>query len=217
MALEKMDDFFENRLNGYENHQLNNIEHAKEFYTVTAKELPTAPKCKILDLGCGTGLELNEYFKFNKSAEVTGIDLAEGMLEALKRKFKDKSIDLICGSYFDVPFGKGLFDAAVSVESLHHFTFDMKVPLYKKIYSSLKKNGYFILTDYMIESEKEEAQNFINLEKLKKEQGISGGEFYHYDTPLTREHEKAALYKGGFSKVECIKIFGSTTIFKALK
>ena len=35
--LEKMKDFFDNRVEVYESHQLNNIDFAKEFYPFTAK------------------------------------------------------------------------------------------------------------------------------------------------------------------------------------
>ena len=38
------------------------------------------------------------------------------------RKFSGRKIKLICASYFDVPFEANHFDAAVSVESLHHLT-----------------------------------------------------------------------------------------------
>ena len=58
--LEKMSDFFEARLDGYDAHMLTNIESAAEFYPLTAKQLPMAETCHILDLGCGTGLELEE-------------------------------------------------------------------------------------------------------------------------------------------------------------
>ena len=34
--LEKMNEFFNNRVNGYERHQLNAIEGAQEFYPFTA-------------------------------------------------------------------------------------------------------------------------------------------------------------------------------------
>lgn len=121
--LEKMADFFENRLDGYDEHMLTNIEAADEFYPFTAKQLPTTENCHILDLGCGTGLELEEYYLLNPSARITGIDLSQGMLSILKKKFADKDITLICGSYFDVPFGVSSFDGAVSVESLHHFIY----------------------------------------------------------------------------------------------
>ena len=125
--LEKMGAFFDARLQGYEDHQLTSIQSAREFYPFTAGCLPQRDGAKILDLGCGTGLELGYYFETVPTAEVTGIDLAPGMLDALRRKFPDRSLTLVQGSYFDVPLGEGAFDAAVSVESLHHFTQEEKV------------------------------------------------------------------------------------------
>lgn len=83
MKLEKMDEFFNNRLEIYDDHQINCIEGAAEFYRYTANLLPKAIGCKVLDLGCGTGLELEEYFKLNPQANVTGIDLASGMLKKI--------------------------------------------------------------------------------------------------------------------------------------
>ena len=166
--LEKMSDFFEKRLDGYDEHMLNEIDGAKDFYPYTAEQLPKGKNCRILDLGCGTGLELEFYFKINQSAKITGIDLSEGMLNALKSKFQDKNIKLIKGSYFEIPFGEDLFDGAVSVESLHHFTKEEKISLYKKLYKSLKNNGYFILTDYFALSYDEEIEHRSNLVKLKK-------------------------------------------------
>ena len=87
----------------------------------------------VLDLGCGTGLELEYYFPRNPAARVTGIDLAPGMLGRLREKFPDKALRLINGSYFDVPLEAERYDAVVSVESLHHFTAGEKLPLYQKL------------------------------------------------------------------------------------
>ena len=215
--LEKMSEFFEARLDGYDEHMLTNIESADEFYPFTAKQLPTSENCHILDLGCGTGLELEEYYPLNPSATVTGIDLSQGMLSALKKKFVGKDITLICDSYFDVPFAVSSFDAAVSVESLHHFTKEKKVPLYVKLHRALKENGYFVLTDYFSLSDEEEQMHRQNLIALKEEQGISGDEFYHYDTPLTVKHEVEALVEAGFSGVEVLKNWGATYTIKAVK
>ena len=215
--LEKMSDFFEARLDGYDEHMMTNIECADEFYPLTARCLPTAENCQVLDLGCGTGLELEAYFASNPSAKVTGIDLSEGMLEALKKKFTDKDITLICDSYFDVPLGEKVFDAAVSVESLHHFTKEEKLPLYRKLQEALKDGGFFILTDYFAESEEHEVLYRKELIAMKKEQGIADDEFYHYDTPLTVEHEMEALLEAGFSKVEVLNHWGATYLLKASK
>ena len=215
--LEKMADFFENRLDGYDEHMMTNIEAADEFYPFTAKQLPTTENCHILDLGCGTGLELEEYYPLNPSAKITGVDLSQGMLSALKKKFADKDITLICGSYFDVHFGMSLFDSAVSVESLHHFTKAEKVPLYAKLHRALKDGGYFVLTDYFSLTDEEEQMHRQNLSELKTEQGISDDAFYHYDTPLTVKHETEALLEAGFSSVGVLKNWGATYTIKAVK
>ena len=215
--LEKMSDFLEARLDGYDEHMRNNIESASEFYPFTASLLPTAKNSRVLDLGCGTGLELEEYCPLNPSAKITGIDLSHGMLTELKRKFADKDMTLICGSYFDVPLSENVFDAAVSVESLHHFTKEEKVGLYTKLHAALKDNGYFILTDYFALSDDEETMHRKNLSALKAEQGIDDQEFYHYDTPLTVQHETQALIEAGFSSVEVLGSWGATCTIKATK
>ena len=215
--LEKMSDFFEARLDGYDRHMMTNIESADQFYPFTAQQLPTTENCHILDLGCGTGLELEEYYRLNPSARVTGIDLSQGMLSALKKKFEGKEITLICGSYFEVPFGVSLFDGAVSAESLHHFTKEEKVPLYAKLHSALKTGGYFIMTDYFSLSEEEEQMHRQTLAALKAEQEIADNEFYHYDTPLTVKHETEALVEAGFSFVEVLQNWGATYTLKAVR
>ena len=139
------------------------------------------------------------------------------MLAELKRKFADKDIALICGSYFDVPLGENVFDAAVSVESLHHFTKAEKIPLYAKLRIALKENGYFILTDYFSSSDDEEKMHRQTLNALKAEQGIADNEFYHYDTPLTVQHEIEALTEAGFASVEVLNHWEATYTIKAVK
>ncbi len=216
-TLEKMAAFFEARLDGYDEHMLNDIESATEFYPFTASLLPTTAGAEVLDLGCGTGLELEFYFKINPTARVTGIDLSAGMLEALRFKFPHKTLTLIQDSYFDVPLEAGKYNAAVSVESLHHFTKEQKTGLYRRLQNALTPDGYFILTDYFAPTEADEAFYASELARLKAEQGIADGEFYHYDTPLTVEREIEALMGGGFSKVEILGKWGATCTLKAAK
>ena len=215
--LEKMNEFFSKRLDGYEEHQLNAIDGAREFYPFTASLLPVQNGAAVLDLGCGTGLELEYYFKFNPTAKITGIDLSEDMLAALKQKFSGKAITAIHGSYFDIPFEKDRYDAAVSVESLHHFTKKEKTSLYKKVLQALAADGFFILTDYFARTEEEE--NFFRREllRLKAAQGIIDNALYHYDTPLTAEHEMQILREAGFSCAEISAQWGATCTIKAVK
>ena len=209
--LERMDDFFAARLDGYDEHMKRDIEGASGFYAYTASLLPAAAGSQVLDLGCGTGLELEEYFTLNPGAFVTGIDLSEAMLNVLKAKFPKKNLTLLRASYFDVPLGNALYDAAVSVESLHHFPAEMKASLYEKLLAALKENGFFVLTDYFAESEEAEKAYFRNLAFLKKEQGLSDDVFYHYDTPLTVEHETDILLQAGFRDVRVMERWGEST------
>ncbi len=215
--LEKMGAFFEARLDGYEEHQLTGIDSAREFYPFTASCLPQTAEPAVLDLGCGTGLELGYYFETVPASKITGIDLSVGMLEVLRGKFPDRALTLIAGSYFDVPLKERAFDAAVSVESLHHFTKEEKIPLYEKVRKALKPGGFLILTDYFAASDEEERARRAELLRLKQEQGAADGEFYHYDTPLTVDHEKEALLSAGFSSVSVLKNWGATYTLKATR
>ena len=101
--------------------------------------------------------------------------------------------------------------------SSHHFTKEEKIPLYAKLCKALKDGGYFILTDYFALSNEDEKTFRNELLRLKREQGINDNEFYHYDTPLTIEHEIEALFKAGFSYVEVLNNWGATFTIKAVK
>ena len=209
--LEKMDDFFAARVDGYDEHMKTNIEGASGFYAYTASLLPQEAGSRVLDLGCGTGLELEEYFARNPGAKVTGIDLSAAMLDALKAKFPDRDLTLVRASYFEAPLGEGVYDGAVSVESLHHFTAELKAGLYKKLRTALKEGGRFALTDYFAESEEMEKEYFRNLAELKRAQGLPDDAFYHYDTPLLAEHEMDLLRGAGFRDVRILEKWGEST------
>lgn len=213
--LEKMATFFEARLEGYDAHMLEEIDGAAGFYPFTASLLPRQAGARVLDLGCGTGLELEEYFKLNPQAQAEGIDLSAGMLAQLHRKLPQVWVRQ--GSYFDLPFEREWYDAVVSVESLHHFTQAEKMPLYQKVYGALKSGGIFVLTDYFAPSEQLERQYRADYLRLRAEQGIEDEDFYHYDTPLTVEHETEALRYGGFKKIEILKNWSSTYTLRCEK
>lgn len=98
--LEEMDAFFTRRLSGYEAHML---AHWAADYENLAAAVP-ADAQRILDLGCGTGLELDAIFRRFPQMRVTGVDLSPAMLERLREKHGGRALELICGSYFTVDF-----------------------------------------------------------------------------------------------------------------
>ena len=215
---EKMDEFFNKRANAYEDHMIADL-GLTEFYNEIQECLPGGEgKLAFIDLGCGTGLEIEKIFNCNPNAEITGIDLSSEMLEVLKAKFNDKSnqLNVVCGSYFDFEFDIVKYDCAISTYSLHHFTVDEKLMLYKRIYNSLKENGIFINGDYVVGSIEEESFYISENERIRKENGITTG-FYHYDTPLCITTEEELLLKAGFKNVVKVKQWESTIIFKCYK
>ena len=214
--LETMSDFFTARTEMYDEHMLTEVDGCKEGYAEMASHIPDNTQT-LLDLGCGTGLELEPIFNRFPRLKVTGIDLTESMLEKLKSKFPDKDMKLICGDYFQTEFGEEKFDCAVSFQTMHHFKKDKKLTLYKKLLNSLKDGGVYIECDYMVLTQAEEDHWFSENDRLRLEQGIVGDEFYHYDTPCTVDNQIELLKTAGFSSVERVFRMENTTMLIAKK
>lgn len=219
--LEEIGSFFNNRADVYNEVHLEHI-GGKESKNVIASFLPDHTKT-IIDFGIGTGLELEEIFKRFPDAEVTGLDIAENMLKLLAESYPDKNITIHCASYLDYNFGNSLYDAAISVMTLHHYTHEIKTDLYKKIHACIKQNGVYIECDYMLsEHEHEDPQgmedfHFSEYARLKNEQGITDNRDYHYDTPCTVSNQIEMLSAAGFTSVREVWRAGNTVILFADK
>lgn len=210
--LEDMDGFFAKRVDGYEEH----MSIWTGAYQRFAELLPEECR-KVLDLGCGTGLELDEIWKRNPDVAVTGVDLCESMLEKLQEKHGDKALETVCADYFRYDMGNEKWDAVISFESLHHFLPEKKLGLYRKIYHALKQGGQFILGDYIACcEEEEELLRKVCLEKRKKAQ-IPEDVFVHFDIPLTLEREMELLRKAGFVRIEVADSIEGATLIVAGK
>jgi tRNA (cmo5U34)-methyltransferase len=195
--LESMADFFTARLDGYEEHMLNAV--SDKGYRKFAELVPADTKT-MLDLGCGTGLELDWIFKRLPGVLVTGIDLTQAMLDKLKQKHPDKDLTLICGNYFEEELGNNVYDTVISYQTMHHFSHEEKVGLYKKICTALKPGGVYLESDYMVDEHRRDEMQAENI-KLRREQNIPDGEFYHFDIPYTVENQVDMLKEAGFSRI----------------
>ena len=212
--LEKMADFFTARVDEYDNHMMNDVVGCKEGYIKMAELLPETV-VNLLDLGCGTGLELDEIFKIRPNIKVTGVDLSKAMLGVLKQKHPNQDLTLINANYFDYDFGIEWFDAIISFQTMHHFSHEQKIQLYSRIYSALKPGGKYIECDYMVIEQKDEDYNFKESVRIRNEQNITDGEFYHYDTPCTIDNQLKMLRLAKFEKVEMVWRIENSTIVVA--
>lgn len=209
---EDMGAFFDRRISGYEDHMSFWSEHYRRVAELVPENAET-----LLDLGCGTGLELDRIFERMPNLCVTAIDLSESMVDKLLKKHGSRNIEAILDDYFLHDFGENRFDAAVSVESLHHFTAEKKAGLFNKIYRALKPGGIYIECDYIASIPEIEKLTFEECRRRRERDGIPDGVYIHFDTPLTLEHELEAMRLGGFDEAALVEEINGTPIIVAKK
>lgn len=209
---EEMAAFFANRLDGYEDVHLRNW---GELYARIADFFDDGLRT-LLDIGCGTGLELEAMFRRFPELDVTGIDLSADMLEKAKEKFFRKNFRPIQADYFAHPFPAEAFDAALSFETLHHFPYEKKGGIYEKIFNTLKNGGYYIECDYVACCPEEEDLCRERCRRARAKSGLPEDVFIHIDTPLTMTHQLELMERAGF-RAEVLYQNGGTVLFRADK
>lgn len=211
--IEEMTDFFSKRMDIYEKvhleHWVKEYAHIADYFEGEIQSL--------LDIGCGTGLELEAIYQRFPKVKVTGIDLSEDMLKKLQAKYKDREIELILSDYFEYPFGTGQYDAALSFETLHHFKFEKKQKIYDKLYQAIKQDGYYIECDYIACSEEEEMLCLEQYKYKRRVNKIPDNVFVHVDIPLTLEHQIELMENAGFNNIRVLYENCGTMIIKAKK
>ena len=192
--LETMSGFFDRRVDSYEDH----MRPWRAYYRWLGELIPAQAET-LLDLGCGTGLELDEIFRLHPDIRVTGIDLAPGMLARLREKHPERKLTLTVGDYLTGPLAPCAFDVAVAFETLHHFPPETKLGLFRRIFAALRPGGMLLEGDYIAESDEMETYLFQELARRRARQHVPEGTFVHFDTPLTLAHELSLLSQAGFT------------------
>jgi ubiquinone/menaquinone biosynthesis C-methylase UbiE len=86
---EEMKSFFDYRVERYDEHMAESVEEYLAFYRQIAVPFhETDEPIEILDLGAGTGIELEFIFAKAPNARVTAVDLSEAMLNKLIKKYE---------------------------------------------------------------------------------------------------------------------------------
>ena len=170
---------------------------------VAAQFPETQEPLKILDVGCGTGLELAHIFERVPNAQITAMDQAPRMLAELGTKYAARmaQITLLEASCVEWPPGLVGFDYVVSVLCVHHFPPDTKVDIYRDFRQALKPGGVYVEGDQMTDGPAG-AEDHADFERSVG--NLPGGRIgeWNYDITLNFQTNRQLLRDAGFKTVE---------------
>ena len=212
-----MDEFFDGVSGEYDAHMKEYVEGFEQFYLSVATAIPeTKAELGILDIGCGTGLELAAVFERAPNALITGVDLSVEMLDILRDKYTDylNQITLIQESYVTFSYREEAYDYIISVMTLHHLLPESKHNLYRKIRQALKPGGKYIEGDYITTPEKEK-QVRDSFYKLRESDRTLVDGTHHIDLECSLETQKDLLVKAGFAGVDVLWEYGEAAVYAA--
>jgi tRNA (cmo5U34)-methyltransferase len=215
---ENMAAFFDTRAAGYDEHMRGfvfNETTITQFYQAVSSPIEkTSEPLKVLDLGCGTGLELEALIKRVPNACITGVDLSKNMLALLQKRYASYMhyITLVEDSYLSMPFGTHTYDHIISAMSMHHLLHDTKRNFYKKIHSVLQPGGKYIEGDSVTPVDMESQFLAEYQESLESVPPAEEG-YYHVDIPSSIGTQKRLLLEAGFKDFQLIWQMDSTAVW----
>lgn len=206
------------------------VEIAKSLY---AYFISSRNEARVLDLGCGDGLFVQELLKSFSPTSVTLIDGSAEMLEAAKNRLGNSAnINFINASFQDLPAGESLnekFDFIYSSLAIHHLPFEEKTHLYTYIYNLLSPDGCFVHYDVVVPPSEKIEKWYLSLwcqwikghpDKEMREKLLGIPEQYKGNPdnmPDTLESQLQSLEKIGFKEVDCFFKYGIFSLFGGFK
>lgn len=106
-----------------------------------ARSLPVG--AAVLDAGCGVGVPAAKFLA-DEGFRVTGVDIAEPMLELAKKNVP--SATFIAGDMTKLEFPDGSFDGIVSLHAIHHVPREQHEDVFRVFHRLLKHQGVLMIS-----------------------------------------------------------------------
>lgn len=106
---------------------------------------PPAPGMRVLDVGCGTGTQLERYA--GAGAIVTGVDLSPAMLAVAADRLGGHA-NLICEDATSLSFEDGSFDLVIASLLLHELAPAMRSDVLDEMVRVTAHDGAMLVIDY---------------------------------------------------------------------
>jgi tRNA (cmo5U34)-methyltransferase len=210
--------FFDARAAGYDGYMRGHIfsetTFAQFYQAVSSPIEKTGEPLNILDLGCGTGLEIEALLQRAPNAVITGVDLSANMLELLRTRYiaHMSQVTLVTDSYLAMPFGTQAYDHIISVLTNHHLLHDAKRKLYTRIHAALKPGGKYIEGDSVVPADME----YQFLDEYYEQAALvppAQNGYYHIDVPLSIGTQRSLLLEAGFRDFELLWQMDSAAVW----
>ncbi len=118
---------------------------AQRLRTIGLTLYPPRDNLSVLDVGCGTGMQLALYQR--PGCSLTGIDLSPAMLAVARRKL-GSAAELHVGDASQMPFSEALFDLVTIVLVLHEMPPMLRSAVLQECRRVVKPGGRIMLMDY---------------------------------------------------------------------
>ena len=203
---EPMSAFFDTRADGYNAVMFSSSSGEEDYKRLGTCFPKTDEAVQILNIGCGTGIELDYIWEQIPNAHISCVDVSRGMLDLLLKNHPERHdrITIIEASYIDWQYPSSAFDIVVSNMTMHHLWPEEKIEVYRKILSTLKPGGVYIEGDFIVDDMMaEQYRRRYEIITANLPDKAKAGE-YHIDIPCTLEVQKKLLHDVGFSSVEVL-------------
>ena len=142
---------------------------------------------KILDVGCGKGFMVYDFFKLNPNLDIVGIDISDYAITNCKEEVRK---NLKVASCEELPFKDNTFDLVISINTIHNLERDGCGKSLREINRVSKKNKFIIVDAYRNEEEKKKmfawnltAKTIMHVDEWLKffEENNYDGDYYWFN------------------------------------